>query len=251
MLEYCPGAHPRSRGWPASRRSTRREGRHWLSTEFAAGHPSGWRGGAGADSAPCERPSPNRYVFEPRRWRQWVFGPAMLSVHRVYVVFAVGRWLRAARSDPYASLSKQLLFGLVLLVVVLIAATMSLFRGRLSTYALTVNATTLSAQAGFWRQRPSNILRGRHGQGGQCPAQLGGPAARVAVAVLEARSAGDVLPALLRSRGDARASPPAGPAALDGCRDRRPQARESARSDGPTMTRGAAPAGRRPSPLPA
>jgi hypothetical protein len=153
MLEYCPGAIPEER-MSGLEEIDEAEGRQWLSTEFARAVSLD-----GEEVWEKRRPAVDvgaLVAFQPRRWRQWVFGPPMLFV-LAYVVFAVVM-IALGTSNPDSSLRKQLLFGLVLLVVVLFTFTMSLFRGRLSTYVLTVNATSRSAKAGFWRERPSSIL---------------------------------------------------------------------------------------------
>jgi hypothetical protein len=153
MLEYAPGRIPESR-MTGLEEMSEDEARRWLDAEFRQ-----VTGGDGQVTLKAQRRgvvAAPAVVYKPRKWRQWVFGPAMLFIV-AYVVFAV---VTVARSDsnPDGLLFQRLLFGLALLVIVVFAVSVSIFRGRLSTYALTVDAKSIMAQAGFWRQRPSSIL---------------------------------------------------------------------------------------------
>lgn len=162
MLEYCPGLIPEGR-MPGLEEIDQAEAQRWLSAEFEqVTRPDGEvvlkeRAPGAAEAEPL--------IFKPRRWRQLVFGPALYFV-LIYVVYAVVLDLvvhggdgsaDGARSDGPVALGAGLLFGFVLLVLILFVVTMSTFRGRLATYALSSSDTSIVAQAGFWRSRPSSL----------------------------------------------------------------------------------------------
>jgi hypothetical protein len=160
-LEYCPGLIPENR-LSGLEEIDQEEARRWLSAEYQQVTRSD--GEVVLEKKPAGAVAVAPVTLKPRRWRQLVFGPAVWFV-LLYVVFAIVATALALTSGspepealPGAPLWQSLLFGLILLAFVLFVVTMSIFRGRLATYDLTVDATSLSAKAGFWRSRPSSIL---------------------------------------------------------------------------------------------
>jgi hypothetical protein len=114
------------------------EAKRWLQGEMAeVTHPSGMV--TVKDTTPVEP-----VYYEPRRWRQLLFGPALVFVV-IYVAFAAWRIVIALR-HPDLGRPYEVLFGLFLLAVVLVAALLSLFRGRHSPFAIALTDTKISGR---------------------------------------------------------------------------------------------------------
>ena len=94
--------------------------------------------------------------FEPRRWREVVFGPAVVLV-LAYVVFAVATIVRGV---SHADLMWQgrLAYGSGLLLIVLLAAAVGVVRRRPSIYALALNTTEITGRSGGWGAGRAVIL---------------------------------------------------------------------------------------------
>jgi hypothetical protein len=93
--------------------------------------------------------------FDPRRWRQFVFGPAILFV-LAYVAFAVTRIVHAIKY-PDLVWPGELLYASGLLLVVIAAVLLSLFVGRHSPYAIALDAKDMTGRSCAWRGGSSSI----------------------------------------------------------------------------------------------
>ena len=114
------------------------EAKRWLQGEMAeVTHASGMV--TVKDTTPVEP-----VYFEPRRWRQFVFGPALVFV-AIYVAFAAWKIVNAVRY-PDLAWPYEVLYGLFLLAVVLVAALLSLFRGRHSPFAVALTDMKISGR---------------------------------------------------------------------------------------------------------
>jgi hypothetical protein len=94
-------------------------------------------------------------LVEPRRWREFVLGPALIFVV-IWVAFAGWRIVNALRY-PDLVWPHEVLYGLFLLAVVLLAALLSLFRRRASVHALGLSGAEITGRSGLWRRRWTDI----------------------------------------------------------------------------------------------
>ncbi len=91
-----------------------------------------------------KRTAPEPVRFEARRWRQFVFGPALVFVS-IYVAFAVWRIVNAVRY-PDLTWPYEVVYGLFLLAVVLVAALLSLFWSRRPPIAIALTGAKISGR---------------------------------------------------------------------------------------------------------
>jgi hypothetical protein len=124
------------------------EAKRWLRAESRKETQSpGTVGEEGVPAAPV--------VYEPRRWRQFVFGPALVCVV-IYLAFALWRIVNAVKY-PDLVWPGELVYVLVLLGVVLVAVLLSLLRGRHSPFTLALSATDVSGPPRIWLRGWSTI----------------------------------------------------------------------------------------------